>query len=104
MAAQTDSAKTMATQAGSKAKDAGKDAKDAGEAAKEAVLPADAPKDATGQCTDGTYTTAKTRKGACSGHGGVKTFATAQCHDGTYSFAKSTKGACSNHGGVKGAL
>jgi uncharacterized protein DUF3761 len=108
IAAQTDKATTTAKQAGSKTKDAAKDAgtaaKDAGKAAKEAVLPADAPKDATGQCTDGTYTTAKTRKGACAGHGGVKMFATAQCNDGTYSFAKSTKGACSNHGGVKAAL
>jgi hypothetical protein len=29
------------------------------------------PKDATGKCHDGTYTTAKTRSGACSKHGGV---------------------------------
>ena len=86
------------------AKQTGKAAKDAGKATKQAVesvLPNDAPKDATGQCTDGTYTTAASRKGACSGHGGVKTFATAKCTDGTYSFAKSTKGACSSHGGVK---
>jgi hypothetical protein len=29
------------------------------------------PKNATAKCTDGTYSTAKTRAGACSGHGGV---------------------------------
>jgi len=32
------------------------------------------PADATGQCGDGTYTRAKTRQGACSSHGGVKTW------------------------------
>jgi len=33
-----------------------------------------APNSATGQCTDGTYTRAKTEQGACSRHGGVKTW------------------------------
>jgi hypothetical protein len=32
------------------------------------------PADATGQCDDGTYTRAKTQQGACSSHGGVKTW------------------------------
>lgn len=31
-----------------------------------------APPDATGECKDGTYTTAATKEGACSSHGGVK--------------------------------
>ncbi len=32
------------------------------------------PKNATAQCQDGTYGTAKTEKGACAKHGGVKTW------------------------------
>ena len=32
------------------------------------------PKNATAQCKDGTYSTAKTRQGACSKHGGVATW------------------------------
>jgi hypothetical protein len=35
---------------------------------------AGAPKDATGQCTDGSYTTAKTEQRGCLKHGGVKTW------------------------------
>jgi hypothetical protein len=86
------------------------------------------PPDATGQCTDGTYTKATSRQGACAGHGGVATWlaappptangsaraesapskskaaapenATAKCKDGTYSFAATHRGACSRHGGV----
>src|SRR5205823_4344693 len=32
------------------------------------------PKNATAQCVDGTYSTAKSQQGACSNHGGVKTW------------------------------
>jgi Protein of unknown function (DUF3761) len=39
-----------------------------------AQRPASAPKDSTAQCKDGTYSSAKTERGACSSHGGVKTW------------------------------
>ena len=36
-----------------------------------AQKPASAPKGATAQCNDGSFSTAKTERGACSHHGGV---------------------------------
>lgn len=39
-----------------------------------AQKPAKAPANATAQCSDDTYSTAKTQAGACSKHGGVKTW------------------------------
>ena len=34
------------------------------------------PRDATAKCTDGSYSTAQSRSGACAGHGGVATWLT----------------------------
>ena len=39
-----------------------------------AQKPANAPKSATAECKDGTFSSAKTQQGACSKHGGVKTW------------------------------
>ena len=39
-----------------------------------AQKPGNAPKNATGQCVDETFTTVKTRREACVRHGGVKSW------------------------------
>jgi uncharacterized protein DUF3761 len=64
------------------------------------------PRDATALCVDGTWSSAGQKKGACSSHGGIKTWvgkpprkATARCKDGTYT-KSAGEGACSSHGGV----
>ena len=74
-----------------------------------------APAGATAKCSDGTYSTAKSHRGACARHGGIAQWladtssasrtsavpanAIARCQDGTYS-KSSRRGACSRHGGV----
>ena len=68
--------------------------------------PGEVPRDATGRCHDDTWTSSAKKKGACSQHGGVKSWfgkppkgATARCQDGTFS-KSAGQGACSSHGGV----
>lgn len=83
--AQTTGAKTDAKKAGQATKEAGKDtaeaAKDAAKATgKATAAAAKATKRAvtgeklTATCNDGTTYTGKTKKGACSGHKGVKSW------------------------------
>ena len=83
------------------------------------VLAQSAATDTTAKCKDGSYSTAQSRQGACSAHGGLAQWmgrtsnptrasarakapegATALCKDGSYSESTTRKGACSTHGGV----
>jgi hypothetical protein len=64
------------------------------------------PADATAQCKDGSYSTAKTRRGACAGHGGIQTWyagdeakaAAKDAKSDTKAAAKNTKNAAKDAG------
>ena len=55
------------------------------------------PANTTAQCKDGSYSTAKTKRGACSGHGGIQTWF-ADERGSTKAAAKSTKDAAKDTG------
>jgi hypothetical protein len=56
-----------------------------------AQLAAQKPANATGQCGDDSYTTAASKSGACSGHGGVKTWFADEAKKGAKAVEKGTK-------------
>src|ERR1043165_8575055 len=57
------------------------------------------PANATAECKDGSFTDAKTKRGACSGHGGVKTwFADSAAKKDNKAVGKETKQAAKDTG------
>ena len=64
------------------------------------------PANATAECKDGTYSTAKSKQGACSGHGGIKTWYADEkggVKADTKAAAKSTKDAATSAGKATGS-
>jgi Protein of unknown function (DUF3761) len=89
-----------------------------------AICYGEKPSGATGECKDGSFTTAASKRGSCSGHGGLQAWyadkaptgersarpqakaeqpsdSTGLCRDGSYTSADNRQGACAGHGGLK---